>query len=65
MVYPKAIMTIKELETLGFKSKELYAIYRNRRQKVAWKTGTNGKTSTIKFDTAELDKYLKAKCTGN
>ena len=64
MTYPKAIMTIKELEEMGFKRKELMRIFRNRNQKIAWKTGNGGKTSTILFSTEELEKYRCAKCTG-
>lgn len=64
MDYPKKVMKIKELEALGFPRKWLLAIYRARNNGIAWKTGTGGTTSTIYFDTDELEKYRKAKCTG-
>jgi hypothetical protein len=64
MEYPKAIMTLNELETMGFKRKELLAIYRRRNNGIAWKTGSGGKTSTILFSTQDLEKYRRAKCTG-
>ena len=64
MVYPKEIMTISELMALGWKRGELMDIYRRRNQKVAWKCGKGGRTSTIKFDTTELEKFRRAKCTG-
>ena len=64
MKYPKAVMTISELTEMGFTRYELMDIYRSRNQKVARKIGKGGRTSTIKFDTEELDKYLKARCTG-
>ena len=64
MKYPKQIMTIKELLPYGWKRRELMDIYRSRNQKVAWKCGRGGRTSTIKFDTEELEKYRRAHCTG-
>lgn len=64
MEYPKAVMTLNELETMGFKRKELLAIYRRRNNGIAWKTGSGGKTSTILFSTQDLEKYRRAKCTG-
>jgi hypothetical protein len=64
MEYPKAIMTLNELEAMGFKRKELLAIYRRRNNGIAWKTGSGGKTSTILFSTQDLEKYRRAKCTG-
>lgn len=64
MEYPKQIMTIKELLPYGWKRDELLAIYRRRNQKVAWKCGKGGRTSTIKFDTTELEKFRRNQCTG-
>lgn len=64
MEYPREVMTIKELTAMGFSRKWLLQIYRSRRQDVAWKTGTGGKTSTIYFSTQDLEKYRKAQCTG-
>ena len=66
--YPKSFMTIKELKEMGWTEDELLAIYRNRRinrdLSIAWKTGSGGRTSTIKFDTEALEKYRKSLCTG-
>jgi hypothetical protein len=64
MEYPKAVMTIRELEGLGYPRKWLMQIYRNRHQDIAWKTGKQGRTSTIYFSTQDLEKYRKAHCTG-
>jgi hypothetical protein len=64
MIYPKEVMTIKELVNMGFSRKELLQIYRQRGQSIAWKSGTGGETSTIYFSTQDLEKYRKAKCTG-
>lgn len=64
MTYPKQVMTVKELRAMGYPKEYLLEIYRSRNQKVAWKTGTGGRTSTILFDTEELEKYRKAQCTG-
>lgn len=64
MQYPKKVMTIKELREMGFPKEYLMGIYRSRRQKIAWKTGTGGKTSTILFDTEELEKHRISRCTG-
>lgn len=66
--YPKLIMTIGELTDpkngLGFTRHELLAIAYRRNQKVAWKCGKGGRTSTWKFDTTELEKFRRANCTG-
>lgn len=62
MNYPKEIMTLTQLTKMGFNRKELLAIYHQRRQEVAWKGGTGGRTSTIYFSTEELEKTRKAKC---
>lgn len=64
MKYPKQVMTVKELREMGFPKEFLLEIYRSRNQKIAWKTGTGGRTSTILFDTEELEKFRKAQCTG-
>ena len=63
MKYPKSIMRITELEKLGFPREYLEAIYRRRNQKVAWKM-SNAVNSPILFDTEELEKMRKARCTG-
>lgn len=64
MEYPKKIMTLKELVSMGYKKEELLTIYRRRNNGIAWKTGTGGKTSTILFSTDDLEKYRRARCTG-
>lgn len=64
MTYPKPIMSISELMQMGFRRKDLERIYRLRNQKIAWKSGTGGRTSTILFSTEELEKYRASKCTG-
>lgn len=64
MEYGKKVMTLKELEKMGFSRKELLQIYRSRHQTIAWKGGKGGKTSTIYFSTEDLEKYRKSKCTG-
>ena len=65
MNYPKKVMTIKELKVLGYPEEWLRAIYRSRHQKIAWKMGGEDKSkSTILFDTDELEKYRRSKCTG-
>lgn len=64
MEYEKKVMTLKELEKMGFSKKELLQIYRSRHQTIAWKGGKGGKTSTIYFSTEDLEKYRKSKCTG-
>ena len=67
MEYPKALMTIKELETMGYKRDELLAIYRNRainrKFHIAWKM-SDSPNSPIKFDTEALEKYRRSRCTG-
>lgn len=64
MQYPKKIMKQKELIALGYPKSYLVAIYRNRNQKIAWKIGKGGRTSTILYDTEELEKYRIKQCTG-
>ena len=73
MKYPKKVMTISELtktddpipeNNIGYPKEWLLEIYRSRHQNIAWKTGKGGRTSTILFDTDELEKYRKAHCTG-
>lgn len=64
MKYPKQVMKINELVEMGYSRDYLLGIYRNRHQNIAWKSGKGGKTSTIFFDTEELEKYRRASCTG-
>lgn len=61
MEYPKAVMTKRELMKMGWLEADLMAIFR-RRDDIAWKTGSGGRTSTICFDTEKLEKYRKARC---
>ena len=67
MEYPKALMTIKELETMGYKRDELLEIYRsraiNRNFRIACKM-SDAPNSPIKFDTEALEKYRRSRCTG-
>ena len=67
MEYPKAVMTIKELTTLGFSDEWLRMIYRsraiNKTHAIAWKLSEKPK-STIQFDTEALEKYRRSCCTG-
>lgn len=58
MSYPKPIMTISELTELGYSSKVLRQIFVSVGYPVAFKE-KNSKTAAIKFNVAELDKYLK------
>ena len=63
MGYPKKIMTIREMEELGFSRKELMYLYRMRPDlKIAWK-GAH-KNSPIRIDTERYEKYRQSKCTG-
>ena len=61
MTYPKAVMTKKELMEMGWLEEDLMTIFR-RRDDIAWKAGSGGKTSPICFDTEKLEKYRKARC---
>ncbi len=63
MQYPYKVMRIRDLEKLGFPREYLLAIFRQRNQKIAWKTG-NKPNCPILFDTDELEKYRKAQCVG-
>lgn len=59
MTYPKALMTIKELEKMGFSRKKLMEIFTSKGYPIAFKENPKKKTSLIKFDTEELQKYLR------
>lgn len=63
MEYPKEVMRLKDLVTMGFPEDYLLRIYRSRNQKIAWKTG-NKINCPILFDTKELEKYRRAQCVG-
>lgn len=58
MEYPKALMTIRELQAMGFSPKRLRAIAAEEKYPLVVRECI-AKTSPIKFDTHELDKYLK------
>lgn len=64
MNYPKKVMTITELRAMGFPDEYLRSIYRDRHQIIAWKQDESKRNSTILFDTEELEKYRRARCTG-
>lgn len=61
MNYPKKVMRIKELVSMGFSESFLRELYLRRNQKIAWKNSA-GKNSPIYFDTEELEKIRKSQC---
>lgn len=63
MEYPQKVMRVKDLVAMGWPKETLLCIFRQRNQKIAWKTG-NASNCPILFDTDELEKYRKAQCTG-
>ena len=58
MEFPKQLMTITELEQMGFSERQLRQIAGTVGYPVAIREGF-GKTAPIKFDTEELHAYLK------
>lgn len=62
MNYPAKVMKASELEKLGWPKKYLRKIYNTPGQKIAWKMN-NAVNSPILFDTEELEKMRKARCT--
>lgn len=58
MEYPKALMTIKELQALGFSPKRLRAIASEEKYPLIVRESIS-KTAPYKFDTYELEKYLR------
>ena len=62
MQYPKKVMKLSDLEKMGFPKRTLQQIYNMPGQKIAWKM-SNARNSPILFDTDELEKMRKAKCT--
>lgn len=56
-------MKINDLVKMGWSKKNLREIYNTPGQKVAWKM-SNAVNSPILFDTEELEKMRKARCTG-
>lgn len=63
MDYPAKVMKINDLVKMGWSKKNLREIYNIPGQKVAWKM-SNAVNSPILFDTEELEKLRKARCTG-
>jgi len=62
MQYPAKVMKVSDLMKMGFSKKYLHQIYNMPGQKIAWKM-SNARNSPILFDTDELEKMRKAKCT--
>lgn len=64
MEYPRPVMRMSELKKMGFPAEWLLMVFRMQGNRhIAWKMGT-AENSPILFDTGELEKYRKAKCTG-
>ncbi|MCR5404317.1 MAG: hypothetical protein K6E91_10955 [Butyrivibrio sp.] len=63
MDYPAKVMKINDLVKMGWSKKNLREIYNTPGQKIAWKM-SNAVNSPILFDTEELEKMRKARCTG-
>lgn len=57
MQYPKPVMKLSELITMGFPEEYLLRVYRNQKQRIAWKMNPLKNNSPILFDTEELDKF--------
>lgn len=55
MIYPKQLMSIKELKTLGFSEYQLRQFSHDPQAPVV----RAGKRGQIKFDTTKLDNYLE------
>lgn len=55
--YPKPIMKISELISIGFPEEMLFNAYRTKGQRFAQKSNPAVKNSAIIFDTAEFDKW--------
>ncbi len=68
MKYPKQVMKISELTKMGFAKSELLEIARsrsiNKNHAIAWQKNASKSNSPYYFDTEELEKYRKSKCTG-
>lgn len=61
MTYPKQVMRLNELISLGFAKSWLMMIYNRRGQKIAWKMSP-GRNSPILFDTEALEKFRTSQC---
>lgn len=59
MKYPKPVMRMKELVSMGFPEEYLMRIYRMKGQTAARKMNPAAGNSPIIFDTEELDKCWK------
>lgn len=62
MEYPAKVMRVNELAAIGWPEKYLRQIYNTPGQKCAWKMN-NAANSPILFDTDELEKFRKARCS--
>ena len=58
MEYPKAIMNISELKSMGFPRALLLEAYRDPKQDFATKIDPAKQNSTIIFDTVGFDKWI-------
>ena len=58
MEYPRKIMTMSELKSLGFPQPLLMEAYRDPKQDFATKVDPSKTNSTIIFDTAGFDKWI-------
>ncbi len=64
MEYPKAIMKMSELKSLGFPQPLLMEAYRDPKQNFATKVDPSKPNSTIIFDTAGFDKWVAKDLSG-
>jgi hypothetical protein len=62
MNYPSKVMRATELVKMGWPERSLREIFNIPGQKIAWKM-SNAVNSPILFDTEELEKFRKARCT--
>lgn len=63
MKYPKEVMRLNELVTMGFDKEWLLSIARKTNNNVAWRN-IYKRTSPWYFSTEELEKVRKAACVG-
>jgi hypothetical protein len=55
--YPKQVMRLSELKTMGIPEEFLMNAYRSRNQNFAWKLDMTKKNSPILFDTSGFEEY--------
>ena len=60
MEFPKPIMTISELNEMGFSKESLLTAYRAKGQTFARKLNPQSRNSKIEFDTTEFYKWWLA-----